>query len=148
MQKRPCRACRKKFEPKAQTPEQCYCDDERCQRERRRLWQKNKRRSDPDYLENQRRVQRDWTERNSDYWTRHRAQHPECAERNRLKQRERDAKRRKAKSAPAVLAKMDASTSFLPVPSGTYRLIPVQSSQMVLAKMDAWTVEITVLPRS
>jgi hypothetical protein len=35
------------------------------------------------------------------------------------------------------------STRDSPVPSGTYRLSPVRRED--LAKMDAWTVEITVL---
>lgn len=41
---------------------------------------------------------------------------------------------------------MDASEAEAGVPSGTYRL--VRASGGVFAKMDAWTVEITVLSRA
>jgi hypothetical protein len=64
--------------------------------------------------------------------------HPEYTEGNRARQQERDARRRER-----VLAKMDVSTRDAAVPSGTYRLDPVAGGG--LAKMDAWTVEITVL---
>jgi hypothetical protein len=40
---------------------------------------------------------------------------------------------------------MDASTPIYAVPSGTYRLLPETAGD--LAKMDAWTVKITVISR-
>jgi hypothetical protein len=40
---------------------------------------------------------------------------------------------------------MDASTPINAVPSGTYRLLPEAGGD--LAKMDAWTVKITVISR-
>ena len=45
----------------------------------------------------------------------------------------------------ARLAKMDASTPIHPVPSGTYRLLAEAGGD--LAKMDAWTVKITLISR-
>lgn len=112
-----------------------------CQRERRRRWQRRKRRNDPDYRENQTRVQRSWAQRHPEYWRTYRAEHPGYVEKNRAKQRERD--RRRAGGGEAALAKMDASGEISRPPSGTYRLIPVAGG---LAKMDAWTVEIRALP--
>jgi hypothetical protein len=44
-----------------------------------------------------------------------------------------------------VFAKMDASAAGTGVPSGTYRL--VRAAGGMFAKMDAWTVEITVLSK-
>jgi hypothetical protein len=40
---------------------------------------------------------------------------------------------------------MDASTPIHPVPSGTYRLLAEAGGD--LAKMDAWTVKITLISR-
>jgi hypothetical protein len=89
---------------------------------------------------NQSRAQGSWAERHPDYWRAYRGTHPEYCERNRALQRERDARR-----GERVLAKMAVSTRGPPVPSGTYRLSPVMRED--LAKMDAWTVQITVISK-
>jgi hypothetical protein len=145
MKKRRCAACHRLFCPRAQAPRQQYCSAPCCQRERRRRWQQGKRRSDPDYRENERRAQRSWAERHPEYWRGYRAEHPTYVEANRVKQRERDRRRRERRRADgeAVLAKSDASTLMTQPLSGTYRLIPVTAG---LAKKNAWTVEIHGLP--
>jgi hypothetical protein len=135
-----CAGCGKAFHPRLQTPEQCYCSSPECQRERRRRWQYARRHSDPEYRDNQSRAQASWAERHPDYWREYRQTHADYRERNRALQRERDARRRER-----VLAKMNASTGDSPVPSGTYRLSPVRRED--LAKMDAWTVQITVVSK-
>ena len=111
-----------------------------CQRERRRRWHRNKLRSDDDYRANQVQAQQAWAGRHGDYWREYRAGHPDYTERNRLEQRRRDLRRR-----AAHLAKMDEPTPIHAVPSGTYRLLPESGGD--LAKMDAWTVKITVISR-
>ena len=78
----------------AQTPEQRYCSAPACQRERRRRWQREKRRRDPDYRENQRQAQRRWASHHREYWRGYRAEHPEYTAANRARQRERDRRRR------------------------------------------------------
>jgi hypothetical protein len=138
MESKRCAACAQTFRPRSQIPQQCYCSSPACQRERRRRWQQRRRQTDPEYRDNQARAQRAWGERHPDYWREYRRAHLEYGERNRRLQRERDDRRRER-----VLAKMDVSTGDSPVPSGTYRLSPVRRED--LAKMDAWTVEITVL---
>jgi hypothetical protein len=149
MQKRRCRSCRRVFVPKAQAPGQCFCEDERCQRERRRRWQKNKRRGDADYRENELRARRSWTERHPEYWRDYRREHPGYAERNREQQRDRDRRRRVVDGAPKMLANEDASAVILPLPSGTYDLKRVQpDGSALLANEDVWRVQIAVLPRS
>ena len=149
MQKRRCRACRKMFVPKAQVRRQCFCGDERCQKERRRRWQKNKRRRDADYRDNERRAQRTWAERHPQYWKEYRREHPEYGERNRRQQRDRDRRRRAGDAAQPVLANGDASPSCFPLPSGTYDLKPVPpDGSAMLANEDVWRVQIAVLPRS
>ena len=145
MDKRRCVACRAVFTVRAQTPEQRYCSSPGCQGERRRRWQREKRRSDPDYRENQRQAQQRWASRHRAYWRHYRGEHPDYTAANRAKQRERDRRRRERKAQLAVprggcdLAKSDASAPDYLAFSGTYRLVPVTRQ---LAKMDVWTVEI------
>jgi hypothetical protein len=141
MESKQCAACGRAFRPRPQNPHQCYCAAAACQRERRRRWQEAKRAGDPDYRENQARAQRAWAGAHPEYWRAYRRSHPQYGERNRTRQHERDARRR-----DRLLAKMDVSTLDPPVPSGTYRLSRV--SPGALAKMDAWTVEITLLSKS
>jgi hypothetical protein len=140
MECRRCAACGQGFKPRAQVPQQRYCGMPGCQRERRRRWQHAKLRNDGDYRANQVQAQRAWAGRHEDYWREYRASHPEYTDHNRVEQRRRDRCRRSAR-----LAKMDASAPVLPVPSGTYRLLAAAGGE--LAKMDAWTVKITVISR-
>jgi len=130
-----CAACGQEFQCRPQVPHQIYCSAPQCQRERRRKWQTVKRRTDPDYRDNQARAQQAWNKRNPDYWREYRRSHPEYAERNRARQRER--------STLSSIAKMDVSKSDLPLPSGIYRLSQVTKTG--IAKIDVWTVEIIVL---
>jgi hypothetical protein len=67
--------------------------------------------------------------------------HPQSLERNRLRQRERDRRRR-----GGVLAKMDVSMPPEPVPSGIYEIRRVREGAEGLAKMDVWRVQLAVLP--
>jgi hypothetical protein len=138
MESNPCAACGQPFRAPPQAPAQRFCSSAACQRERRRQWQRTRRREDPEYRDNQAQAQRAWVERNPDYWRKYRQHNPMYERENRAKQQVRDAKRRER-----VLAKMDASTPDSPVPSGTYWLRPVGSED--LAKMDAWTVEIRLV---
>lgn len=133
-----CESCGEMFRPRPQVPEQGYCVDAACQRERKRRWQRDKRSADPDYRSNQARAQQAWAARHRDYWRAYRAAHPEYVERNRARQRQRyrDGRTRR-------VAKMDAWTGKAAIESGTYRLSPVNTGGV--AKRDAWTVEITLL---
>ena len=140
---RQCASCGERFRPRAQVPRQVYCGAAACQRERRRRWQSAKRRGDEDYRDNQRRAQQTWASGRAEYWRAWRLRHPEYVERNRVAARERQRARRGEASA---FAKMDASRASLGVASGTYRLVPAAGG--MFAKMDAWTVEITVLSRA
>jgi hypothetical protein len=140
------------FTPDTRVPEQRFCQEKRCQRERRRRWQKNKRRGDADYRDNESRAQRRWAERHPQYWCAYRGEHPEYRERNRLRQRQRDVRRRaaraQAETAVRVLANGDETTPILPLRSGTYELRPVKEGSTVLANGDAWRVQIAVLSES
>jgi len=138
MESKRCAACGQSFRPRPQVPQQCFCAAPACQRERRRRWRQAKRQSDPDYRDNQARAQRAWSERHPDYWREYRSTHPQYEQRNRTQQHKRDDQRRERR-----LAKMAVSTPNFFVPSGTYRLAPMVPGN--LAKMNAWTVEITLL---
>lgn len=133
-----CAACRQKFQPHPHTPRQKFCSAPKCQRERRRRGQRNTRKKDPDYKDNQVRAQQAWNKRNSSYWREYRRAHPEYIERNQLLQRERSYKRKMK-----LIAKTGVSPLDTPVPSGIYRLVPV--AQTGIAKMDVWTLEIKFL---
>jgi hypothetical protein len=63
-----CACCGQPFEPRPQVPDQAFCSSPDCQRARRRQWQRDKLKSDPDYRSNQQDAQRAWTQRNQDYW--------------------------------------------------------------------------------
>jgi hypothetical protein len=139
--RRRCAASGRGFRRRAQVQGQRYCERPECQRERRRLWQAGKRREDSDYRANQAAAQRAWAGSHRGYWRTYRLLHPEYCARNRQQQRERDRRRR-----GGALAKMDASEGILPVSSGVYRLLPEAAGD--LAKMDAWTVRLTLLSRA
>jgi hypothetical protein len=146
MKKLRCAACRKQFTPKGHVLDQQYCSDRRCQRERRRRWQQDKRRSDRDYRENEQRAQQSWGQEHPEYWRRYRQEHPEYQERNRAQQRDRDRRRRRGGSKGVavdghVLANGDASEPIFPLQSGTYELRPAGDG--VLANEDALRVKIS-----
>jgi hypothetical protein len=137
MANKQCVACGQSFQPRPQVPQQSYCAAPDCQRERRRQWQRLKLQSDPDYQDNQMRAQQAWGQRNPDYWRGYRLSHPDYVERNRALQHERNTK-----TQASHVAKMDASSALHPLPSGMYHLRLVTNGGV--AKMDVWTVEITV----
>jgi len=133
-----CLACADLFEASPRVPQQNYCPRDECQRERRRLWQKQKRQSDADYKANQRQCQRRWREAHPEYSKGYRTVHPEYVERNRAQQLHRNATHREA-----AVAKMDLNAQASPLVSGLYRLS--RAGRGDIAKMDSWIVRITVL---
>jgi hypothetical protein len=145
MATRRCAACGGLFEPRRNVPAQRYCSKPACQRTRRRRWQRAKLKADADYRANQAAAQRRWQEGHPDYWRDYRERHPEAAARNRETQRQRNRRRRSAGTRPALptVAKMDAYGGEKPLPSGTYRLVPVTPAGV--AKMAAYVVEMHVL---
>jgi hypothetical protein len=131
-------ACGVAFPLRAQSPNQAYCSDAACQRDRRKLWQRERRQRDDDYRDNQARAHARWLAKNPDYWTSYRSAHPEYVERNRAQQRNRGRSQ-----ASSNVANMDPSSPALP--SGVYLLT---APGRPIAKMDSWIVEIRVLSKS
>ena len=99
-----CVHCRRRFIANPRVKNQKYCNRVPCQRARKTHWQRRKMATDADYRQNQKGSHRSWQLQHPDYWRQYRDDHPQYCERNRMLQKQRDAKRR-AKH----LAKMDAS---------------------------------------
>lgn len=133
MDSRSCKHCEELFQPRPQNPKQGYCSKPECQKARKRLWQKEKLKSDPDYRENQHQAQKRWQENNPDYWNRWRERNASYVEHNRQCQRERNAKRRnmpvvvEGENDTSMFAKMDALKENIHLLSGTYKLVPVDA---------------------
>jgi hypothetical protein len=139
MELRFCRSCGKELRLGAKS-RQFFCASAECQRERRRRWQQTKRKSDPDYKENQSSAQKAWAKRNSNYWSKYRSSHPNYRERNRKFQQERNRKRNSDS-----IAKMDTNRQNSQDLSGLYLMTPLKDG---IAKMDTLIVEIKVISRS
>lgn len=137
MEKRWCSACGEAFQPRAQTPGQTYCSKETCQRSRKRLWQKTKRKTDHDYHENQAQAQATWRGKNLDYWRQYRETHPTYTENNRREQKARNARRR-----DDAIAKSDASRRWLP-PDGVFVLTHIGASSSRAPQQ--WMVRLTLI---
>ena len=133
-----CLACGRSFRSCPTTPQQNYCSSVQCQRERRTLWQRDKRRTDRDYRDNQARAHQTWLDRHPDYWQQYRSAHPEQVAHNREQQRTRNLTR-----AKGLIANMDASTPDPSSASGIYRLVPMSGNP--IADMGEWIVQITWL---
>lgn len=132
-----CSCCGEAFSPSPRVPHQAYCTSPACQRERRRLWQAARRRTDPDYLANQSNAQKAWAKRNAGYWQSYREANPDYVEKNRSQQRARDAMRTANQRTGVDLEPMDPAPQ-----SGIYELRMVGDG---LAKMTVWTVQLTFL---
>ena len=136
---RRCLACGRSFEPRPQVPQQNYCSSQDCQRERKKLWERDRRRNDPDYRKNQASASQAWSRKHPDYWKAYRRANPQYTERNRATQQKKRTERHPARR----VAKMDVSGTATALASGLYRLTKLHGGGV--AKMDSWLVRITVL---
>jgi hypothetical protein len=145
-----CACCGKRFRPNPRLKQQRYCSQKKCQKIRRRRWQKRKLVTDEDYRRNQADAQRRWRRRNPEYWRTYRRDHPDYTNRNRELQRDRSRRRRDSRSRDEVMesgiAKMDALAPASPIVSGTYKIFP--ESGPGFAKMDPLIIKLTVLSSS
>ncbi|BBB58691.1 hypothetical protein UNDKW_0418 [Undibacterium sp. KW1] len=105
---------------------------------RRGAWQKLKLQTDTDYRDNQMRAQKAWMKRNPDYWQKYRDTHPSNAEKDRVLQPHTNNT-----DGNDEIAKMDVSTCSSCPSAGIYFLMPC--SKKKIAKMDVWTVELTLI---
>lgn len=134
---RHCAGCSKTFEPRPQVPDQAYCSSPECQRARKRQWQKDKLRSDPDYQANQRAAQRAWSARNGEYWRGWRQAQQASAARDRVSSAGNDGPLLASPGNAVDPAKMDVS--ILPRDLYWISLRPDLPSR----SESSWIVEIT-----
>jgi len=133
--------CRRLFVPDPRVKNHRYCGRQECRRLRKRRWQSQKMKTDPDYRKNQQESHQCWREQNHDYYQGYRAKSPQYVTRNRLLQKLRDQKRRDRHN----LAKMDESNPLYPVKPGYYHLIPAKSDH---AKMDSILPQYFLIPHT
>jgi hypothetical protein len=134
-----CPCCKRRFVPHPAVRDQRYCSEAKCQKARKRAWQKEKLASDSDYRVNQADAQRQWRSRSRDYWRRYRKRNPAYTETNRMGQRERNRRR----GSGAGIAKMDELKGESVIRAGRYRLVPFCNSGV--AKMDELIVELGII---
>jgi len=145
--KKVCPNCRHRFTPSPRVKNQKYCGRPECQKARKRKWQRRKRKTDPDYKENQAKAQKAWQGRRPHYPREYRLRNPASAEKNRIKQRERNRARRKLPKAAIVrvIEKMDsinpANADPISIRPGRYCIFPVVGRE--IAKTDSIIIEIS-----
>lgn len=138
MEKRWCTHCGEVFPLRAQNPKQSYCAKADCQRERRRLWQQVRRKSDIDYIKNQAEAHSAWASRNPDYWREYRKTHPDYTESNRKKQQQRNFVTRQRS-----IAKNTSSNDASHLRDGICALKILDHHRS--AEEEVWTVELRMI---
>jgi len=144
-----CKCCRRRFERRAQNPDQQYCSCKRCQNRRRQDWRRAKLCSDSAYRANQADSRQRWLEKNPDYWRRYRKAHPDYVAHNRELQHGRDRLKRElglVAGSGGLLAKSDAYPSKSDAITVYYELLPAQPKN--LAKRYASTRVFQLIPVS
>lgn len=143
---RRCRRCGCLFEVCNKVKKHEYCNKKKCQRARKRKWQKQKIENDETYRKDQKEAQEIWLNNNPDYWKDYRRKNLKYTERNRKKQRKRNQIQRAESATEPIskpIAKMDTLTLENNIISGKYELVPVGPD--MIAKMDALIVEINTI---
>lgn len=141
-----CVHCGANFSKSPRHKNQTHCKARKCQRARKAAWQRQKMRTDPEYMANQKLSNRKWRESHPGYWKEYRKRNPEKTQRNRLLQRFRNRRKSGHRSAcREKIAKMDSSKPSNPYKfkaMGQYWLVPA------IAKMDALKVNIIAISDS
>ncbi|MEW6711901.1 MAG: hypothetical protein AB1403_18915 [Candidatus Riflebacteria bacterium] len=99
-----CKHCGKSFEPHRSVSHQAYCSNHNCQKARKRNWQKQKLKKDPDYKANQKSSQKAWRDKNPQYMQAYRLRTPFYIQENRQQQRKRNDRRKKADFCGSFIA--------------------------------------------
>jgi hypothetical protein len=141
-----CQSCQLEKPANYRLPEQKYCADPKCQRVRRRDYQKNRTQQETIYHQNQMACRAAWRRKRSlaQYQRAYRENHPDYVKQNRDKQRQRNQKRRAHAQSepPPVIVKMNSCSS---INSGTYLLTPCQvKPTAVIVKMNSCLVELAL----
>lgn len=126
--------------------QQRYCGDKRCQRARKRIWQRNKIASDGQYRLRQKQCQRRWCQSRPlhQYQREYRERHRQYVEVNRQKQIERNNKRDRQVEMEKIV-KMD-TLAHSSEKTGIYLLHRLRrGASGKIVKMDALVVKLTPL---
>ena len=146
-----CKSCKQQRELNLRLKSiQQYCSASKCQRARKRAWQKEKMATDAQNREKHRAAQRRWCKEKplDRYQAQYRQRHPKYVEKNRERQKVRNAKRRQPAATASIpvepIVKMDASSK---IKSGTYLLTPyaMDASSKKIVKMDACVIQLQLL---
>jgi hypothetical protein len=133
-----CINCSELFERIPQVPNQVYCCKVACQKERRREWQKQKRKVDQDYKDNQYRAQRAWADRNPDYWRNHRENARNSTEASDLeKNKSNEVHKKKVPQHPGNKLR---KPTWNGIEEGVFVLKVLDKPKH---KMDVWIIELT-----
>jgi len=102
----PCVHCSTFFTPRNR--HQNYCPQPACQRARKTVWERHRRKTDSDYRQNRCLSQKKWLHNSPGYWKTYRQTHPKQAERNRMLQKLRNRKTALSALPQSFIAKVDA----------------------------------------
>jgi hypothetical protein len=94
MNDRRCRYCQQLFQPSRFRPHQFACSHSDCQRQRRRDYHHRKIATDQEYAQVVRDSRKKWRDAHPGYQKNYWQTHPQAAQHNRERQRQRDQKRR------------------------------------------------------
>lgn len=136
-----CLNCHLEKDANSHLREQSYCGMHECQKARKRIWQKQKMASDPDYRETQSNNLKDWRKNKPlhEYQRTYRFENPKYVKANRKKQKARNRKRQKQNKSASrnVIVKMDALTYGK---SDAYVALPCRfHGETLIVKMDTPT---------
>lgn len=137
-----CPHCGERFTPHPSVPHQEYCNKAECQRARKHMWEVKKMKQDKDYRETKQESQKKWARNNPGYWREYRRTHPESAERNRIKQRGRNLRRRKGNG---LIVKSDELFKPPVLVPGKYMLVAMNENG--IAKSDELIVQISFVSK-
>jgi len=122
---------------------QQYCNKAECQRERKRLWQKEKMKNDKQYRDKQNIYIEQWRKKNpwDQCMSKYRKENPEYEKMNRQKQTKRNETRREREKA-AKIVEMDSLTLSL-IKTNTYEMKSFQKdSTGKIVEMDTLMVQL------
>lgn len=140
MEQIPCLGCSCFFTPRNRC--QMHCSEPECQKKRKAIWQKTKKKKDPEYRESQKLSNEKWLISRPDYYKDYRKRTPKKTERNRLLQKVRNRRLRENREPLnlILIAKMDARKSLEINTFHEFWFIPA------IAKMDAAKINFHLIP--
>jgi len=129
-----CRYCKKPFIRSPYHPKQEVCQSAECQRRRKREYHRKKIADDAVYRQTCANSRKNWRDNNPDYQREYRRNNEAASERNRVKQRERNRKRRLSVIVKNHLA-IDVTRSFTEVWTIGHGLSEVVKNNLAISQV-------------